>query len=47
VDPDMICWYALCGGDGAGGDNGFGLLDQVETGDAVERSLFKALAGAP
>jgi hypothetical protein len=47
VHPDMICWYALWGGDGAGGDNGFGLLDQVETGDAVERSLFKALAGAP
>jgi hypothetical protein len=47
VHPEMICWYALWGGDGAGGDNGFGLLDRVESGDATERSLFKALAGAP
>jgi hypothetical protein len=45
VHPEMICWYALWGGDGAGGDNGFGLLDRVETGDTIERSLFKALAG--
>jgi len=47
VHPEMICWYALWGGDGAGGDNGFGLLDKVESGAAVERSLFKALAGGP
>jgi len=46
VHPEMICWYALWGGD-AGGDNGFGLLDRVETGAATERSLFKALAGEP
>jgi hypothetical protein len=44
VHPEMICWYALWGGDGAG-DNGFGLLDRVESGETVERSLFKALAG--
>jgi hypothetical protein len=47
VHPEMICWYALWGGDGAGGDNGFGLLDRVESGHAIERSLFKALVGEP
>jgi hypothetical protein len=47
VHPEMICWYAMWGGDGAGGDNGFGLLDRVESGATVERSLFKALAGEP
>lgn len=47
VHPEMICWYALWGGDGAGGDNGFGLLDQVESGHAIERPLFRALAGEP
>jgi hypothetical protein len=47
VHPEMICWYALWGGDGTGGDNGFGLLDHVETGNTIERSLFKALAGKP
>jgi hypothetical protein len=45
VHPEMICWYALWAGDGAASDNGFGLLDRVETGEVVERSLFKALAG--
>lgn len=45
LHPEMICWYAMWGGAGAGGDNGFGLLDQVESGQAVERPLFKALAG--
>jgi hypothetical protein len=45
LHPEMICWYALWGGAGAGGDNGFGLLDQVESGQAVERPLFRALAG--
>ncbi len=30
LHPEMICWYAMWGGSGAGGDNGFGLLDQVE-----------------
>jgi len=44
VHPEMICWYALWGGDG-GSDNGFGLLDRVETGSTIERALFKALAG--
>jgi hypothetical protein len=47
VRPEMICWYAMWGGDGAGGDNGFGLLDRVESGSTIERSLFKALAGVP
>jgi len=47
VHPEMICWYALWGGDGVEGDNGFGLLDRVESGDAVERSLFTTLAGEP
>jgi len=46
VHPEMICWYALWGGD-AGGDNGFGLLDRVGSGNTVERSLFKALVGQP
>ena len=45
VRPEMICWYALWGGDG--GDNGFGLLDQVDSGSVVERPLFRALAGEP
>jgi len=44
VHPEMICWYALWGGDG-GSDNGFGLLDRVETGSTIQRALFKALAG--
>jgi len=43
VHPDMVCWYALWGGDGGTGDNGFGLLDAVESGHAVERPLFTAL----
>ncbi len=47
VHPEMICWYAMWGGAGAAGDNGFGLLDQVESGHAVERPLFKALVGQP
>jgi hypothetical protein len=47
VHPEMICWYALWGGAGAGGDNGFGLLDQVESGQAIERPLFRVLAGEP
>jgi hypothetical protein len=47
VHPEMICWYAMWGGDGAGTDNGFGLLDRVEGGHALERPLFKALTGAP
>jgi len=46
VHPEMICWYALWGGDGAATDNGFGLLDGVESGVAVERPLFRALSGA-
>ena len=45
VHPDMICWYAMWGGDGTSVDNGFGLLDRVESGDLVERPLFRALAG--
>jgi hypothetical protein len=47
LHPEMICWYAMWTGDAAEGDNGFGLLDQVDSGQAVERSLFKALAGEP
>lgn len=46
VHPEMICWYALWGGDGAATDNGFGLLDRVEGGAVVERPLFRALTGA-
>lgn len=46
VHPEMVCWYAMWGGDGAGGDNGFGLLDRVGSGQAIERPLFKALVGA-
>jgi hypothetical protein len=45
VHPEMICWYAMWGGDGAQGDNGFGLLDQVELSRGIERPLFKALVG--
>lgn len=45
VHPEMICWYALWGGAGAASDNGFGLLDQVESGQAIERPLFAALVG--
>lgn len=47
VHPEMICWYVLWGGDGADGDNGFGLLDRVENGDPIRRALFKALTGEP
>ncbi len=47
VHPEMICWYALWGGAGVASDNGFGLLDQVESGHAVERPLFTALVGQP
>ena len=46
VHPEMICWYAMWGGDSVNGDNGFGLLDQVQSGQAVERPLFKALVSA-
>jgi hypothetical protein len=45
VHPEMICWYAMWGGDETIGDNGFGLLDQVEASQAIERPLFKALTG--
>jgi hypothetical protein len=47
VHPEMICWYAMWGGAGAGSDNGFGLLDNVESGHMVERPLFKALLRGP
>jgi hypothetical protein len=47
VHPEMICWYAMWGGDGSGSDNGFGLLDRVEGGHVIERPLFKALTGTP
>jgi hypothetical protein len=45
VHPEMICWYAMWGGDVVQGDNGFGLLDRVQSGQAIERPLFKALIG--
>jgi hypothetical protein len=45
VHPEMICWYAMWGGDGAESDNGFGLLDQLSVGQPIERPLFKALVG--
>jgi len=47
LHPEMVCWYAMWGGDIAEGqgDNGFGMLDRVESGSAIERPLFKALAG--
>jgi hypothetical protein len=45
VHPEMICWYAMWGGDGEGSDNGFGLLDRIGAGHAVERPLFKSLVG--
>ncbi len=46
VHPEMTCWYVMWGGDGtAQGDNGFGLLNNVQNGPVVERDLFKALAG--
>ncbi len=47
VHPEMICWYAMWGGDGPGGDNGFGLLDAVQSGHPIERPLFRALVGKP
>ena len=43
LHSEMICWYALWGGEVL--DNGFGLLDRVQSGPAVERPLFKALVG--
>jgi hypothetical protein len=45
LHPEMVCWYAMWGGDGVEGDNGFGMLDRVESGSVVERPLFKALVG--
>jgi hypothetical protein len=45
VHPEMICWYAMWGGDGTATDNGFGLLNRVETGGVLERPLFRVLAG--
>jgi hypothetical protein len=47
VHPEMICWYAMWGGNEVEGDNGFGLLDRVGAGPAIERPLFKALVGEP
>jgi hypothetical protein len=47
VHPEMICWYVMWGGDSPQGDNGFGLLDQVQTGVGLERPLFKALTEGP
>ena len=47
VHPEMICWYAMWGGDGEGSDNGFGLLDGIAGGRGIERALFKSLVGAP
>jgi hypothetical protein len=47
VHPEMICWYAMWGGDGEGSDNGFGLLDGIAGGRGIERPLFKSLVGAP
>ena len=44
VHPEMICWYAMWGGDGTRG-NGFGLLDQVQFGPNIERPLFRASTG--
>jgi hypothetical protein len=45
VHPEMVCWYAMWGGDEPGTDNGFGLLDRVASGLAIERPLFKSLVG--
>jgi hypothetical protein len=45
VHPEMICWYAMWGGSTGQTDNGFGLLDHVESGQPIERPLFKALVG--
>jgi hypothetical protein len=45
VHPEMICWYAMWGGDGVEGGSGFGLLDQVELSRGIERPLFRALVG--
>jgi hypothetical protein len=47
VHPEMICWYAMWGGNEVEGDNGFGLLDRVGAGPTIERPLFKALVGEP
>jgi hypothetical protein len=47
VHPEMICWYAMWGGDGDGSDNGFGLLDGLASGQSNERQLFKSLVGGP
>jgi hypothetical protein len=45
LNPEMVCWYVLWGGDNGphAKDNGFGMLDGIETGPYVERPLFKAL----
>jgi hypothetical protein len=45
VHPEMICWYAMWGGSTGQSDNGFGLLDHVDSGQPIERPLFKALVG--
>jgi hypothetical protein len=41
--PEMICWYALWGGDPGSIDNSFGLITGVESGEYEETKLFKAL----
>ena len=46
VHPEMIAGMRCGAGDGGSVDNGFGLLDSVESGVAVERPLFRALSGA-
>lgn len=49
LNPEMVCYYELWGGDrsrSASGDNGFGMLDGLEDGPYIERPLFKALTAS-
>lgn len=41
-NPEMVCWYVMWGGDG-GGDNGYGLLNNVSQETYEERDLFRIL----
>ncbi len=48
LNPDMVCTYELWGGDSgpAAKDNGFGMLDGLETTQYTERPLFRALTAS-
>ena len=45
LHPEMICWYVMWSGDGAGGDTGFNLINNIHGPAIEERSLFQLLTG--